>query len=175
MAQADGRPTLTPKVINRESRINGFYYDGGHPNDAGSTLMYRSFVPTLLEAIEAGKPHLVSRKSSQFATLTRFSLSGFSLSFTAPNDAPIHPWATGLWLRATNGSSPTGDVMVVNFANSSLGITLTEGKLQYQGMVVSNKIDDGLWHHIVLSHKWGLQETKLYLDATELTSQVLCL
>ena len=42
----------------------GYHANGGHPNDLGSTEMYHTIVPTIFDAIAAGKPNLVPRSTS---------------------------------------------------------------------------------------------------------------
>lgn len=146
---------------------DGFWYDGLHPNDAGSTLMYRAFVPTLLEAIQAGKSSLIPRVTNKFASLTRFSLSGHSLTFNTPLATPIFPWAVGLWIRVPLNSASSGDILTIS-ATTALG--LKEGKLEYRAAVVSeNNVDDGKWHYVVLSHRWANSVTVIYFDGVMLT------
>eukprot|EP01047_Picozoa_sp_COSAG01_P032511 COSAG01_NODE_2353_length_7849_cov_4.770194_5_plen_607_part_00 len=50
--------------------VDGFHANSGHPNNNGSTEMYYAFVPSLFDAIQAGKPAKPKRADgSQFLRL----------------------------------------------------------------------------------------------------------
>jgi lysophospholipase L1-like esterase len=78
---------------------NGFWHDALHPNAAGHAEMLRTFVPSLFDAIEQGKPGPGARINSGP------SVTGFA--HLASGDAPIifspdesmHPFAFGVTVR----------------------------------------------------------------------------
>lgn len=141
------------------ARAAGYFSDAGHPNDDGSTLMYHAIVPSLLEAIAAGKPALVPRKSDVVsASTTKFA----SLSFTAQQSS-IFAWAVSLSLRMLNDSQPSGPCLAFMQPASKGVVDMLNGSVRYE-TIRTPPIDDGLWHTLVVSHNWAIQKTSVYLD-----------
>ena len=63
----------------------GFWHDSLHPNAAGHEELVRTFVPTLFDAIEQGKPAPARATATGFA---RIEGGATALSFTP--DASMH-------------------------------------------------------------------------------------
>ena len=98
----------------------GFWHDALHPNAAGHAELARTFVPTLFEALEQGKPTPAfgARSHSGLPVADR----GFArvkgsgepaIAFTP--DASMHPFALGITVRAPR-EGPVATVSGVNLA-----------------------------------------------------------
>jgi hypothetical protein len=77
----------------------GFWHDSLHPNAAGHDELVRTFVPTLFDAIEQGKPAPTRSTATGFA---RVEGSATALSYTP--DASMHPFAFGITVRMPAGA-----------------------------------------------------------------------
>ena len=81
----------------------GFWFDSLHPNAAGHVEITRTFVPTLFEALERGKPMPRRVVTDNFAHLTPGDLR---IAFSPPD--PVHAFAFGVTARAQqNGTVAT--------------------------------------------------------------------
>ena len=83
----------------------GFWHDALHPNAAGHAELVRTFVPTLFEALEQGKPAPAFRAGIHAGPIV--ADTGFArvkspdqpaIAFTP--DASMHPFAFGITVRA---------------------------------------------------------------------------
>jgi hypothetical protein len=72
----------------------GFWHDSLHPNAAGHEELLRTFVPTLFEALEQGKP---APKRSTATGFARLEGDSRQVMF-APADS-MHPFAFGVTVR----------------------------------------------------------------------------
>jgi lysophospholipase L1-like esterase len=168
----------------------GFWHDALHPNAAGHTEMALTFVPTLFDAIEQGKPLPKASTATAFARL-----AGGDARITFTPEDPMHPFAFGVTVRAQ------ADGTVASIGGSTLTIasemkreeraggrgalefeasTLTEGTpftetigvrhgvwtlTAANGSVVSGGVKaDGQWHHLVVSHYTARGETLFFVD-----------
>jgi lysophospholipase L1-like esterase len=73
----------------------GFWHDSLHPNAAGHAELLRTFVPTLFDALEQGKPAPARATAAGFARLP----DGAAALTFAPDDS-MHPFAFGITVRA---------------------------------------------------------------------------
>src|SRR5579872_4687411 len=81
----------------------GFWHDALHPNAAGHAELLRTFVPSLFDAIEQGKPAPGARLKSDpaVAAPTGFAhLSASDAPITFTPDESMHPFAFGVTVRA---------------------------------------------------------------------------
>lgn len=141
----------------------GYQYDTYHPNDAGHAEMSYAIVPSLFDAIQAGK------QQPQRETGTYLSM-GSSVNtdrFTFTPDNLIHSFTTSIDIKTvspgiietfTQGTA-TGIVKI-----SSLGYI---NYISPNGGTIagSNAINDGNWHKITLTHYYAWGKTFLYVDA----------
>lgn len=163
----------------------GFDYDDKHPNASGHRELFYAFVPSLLEALEKGKP-TPSRSPADkgFARVRPGPAFVFS-----PEDT-MHPFAISFEVRAQSDGtivSISGSQLAAKRETKKAGsgqvefesITLTpdqpfnatiaieDGYLSYKpaGRAPVRSIRaDSEWHHIVLSHYTALGETQFYVD-----------
>jgi len=160
-------------------------WDDKHPQASGHKEFLYSFVPSLFEALEKGKPNPVKAAGGGFA---RIASGAAPLTF-APEET-MHPFALSFMVR------PQSDGTIAVISGSTLA-TRTENRLNenkpftattlvadkpfvatlavQNGMfsytaagatrgIVSSVRADGQWHHIVLSHFTARGETLFFVD-----------
>ena len=166
-------------------------WDDKHPQNSGHHEFLYSFVPSLFEALEKGKPTPVKATPGGFARIA----SGVApLTFAPPET--MHPFALSILVRAQeNGTlaaigGSTLATRTETHQNEGMPFTATtlyadkaftaalavqNGKFGYKsagGMFVDSGVRaDAQWHHIVLSHFPARGETLLFVDG-KLTGRV---
>jgi lysophospholipase L1-like esterase len=164
-------------VDNGEGKwAEGFWNDALHPNSSGHTELLTTFVPTLFEALEKGKPTPAMETAAGF---TRISAGEAPLTFVAEHT--IHPFAVAMTVRAQGeGSVAAIDGKVLDAASDGKRTQLTasgpfnatigvqDGVWVYRpanGATLKSDVKaDTAWHHIVLSHYTARGETLLFVD-----------
>jgi len=159
-------------------------WDDKHPQASGHREMFYTFVPTLFEALEAGKPTPLKSTGTGFARV-----SAGRAPFTFVPEGTVHPFAVSMMVRAQgNGTvaAITGSTLTTRtemrpnegtpFEATTLvvdraftaSVAVQNGRWVYQsanGTVVDSGVAaDARWHHIALSHYTGWGETHLYVD-----------
>jgi len=168
----------------------GFVTDDLHPNSAGFIEMTHAFVPSLFDALAAGKPAPVKSTDPGFLRVQ----GGAAAPMSFVPDETMRSFAVTFLVRAT------GDGAVAAVAGQGLGtsverrayerrnnieqievynvsprgpararVAVTDGRLTYissSGRPVASTVDasDGAWHHVVLSHYVARAETLLFVD-----------
>jgi lysophospholipase L1-like esterase len=143
--------------------VQGYYNDGGHPNNKGYEEFFHAMVPSLLDALAEGKEQPV-RVEDTYISMGTDTNEGM-LSF-AP-DGEVHSFTTAFDIK-TNG---TGTIASILSGNRKYRMSITEtGKLKFAvdgGAATSIKtINDGLWHTIVLTHYFANESIVLYIDGS---------
>ncbi len=165
----------------------GFVADPRHPNSAGHTEMAHAFVPSLFDALAAGKPLPVTSTEPGFVRVRdgvpaplSFSpnetMRSFAVSFLvrASGDGTVAAVA-GQTLDYSVARRPYGRQRLIDVYNLSPSgrtrtrVAVTDGRLTYaasSGETVASRVNatDGGWHHIVLSHYVARGETLLFVD-----------
>ena len=160
-------------------------WDDKHPQNSGHHEFLYSFVPSLFEALEKGKPNPVRATSGGFARIS----SGAAPLTYAPEET-MHPFALSFLVRtqsdgtiaAISGSTlTTRSEMRLNegmpFTATTLvadkpfatALAVRNGRFAYTATagtsgIVSGVRADALWHHIVLSHFTARGETMFFVD-----------
>jgi lysophospholipase L1-like esterase len=136
----------------------GYENDPGHPNTAGHREMFYAIVPSLFDALEAGRPN--PTRASGPGSVTLGATQG-RVRFK-PKDT-VHSWATSFWIKGRQGGT--------TLASAGPGVvTVTEkGLAKYHSgrtHTVPSKasLTDGMWHHVVVSHMYAQGQTQLYVD-----------
>ncbi len=167
-------------------------WDDKHPQASGHKEMFYAFVPTLFEALEAGKATPVKPVNSR--SFARVAGGRAPLTYTP--DSVVHPFAVSVMVRAQgngtvaaiagstlvaktetrpNEGKPFEATTLVADRTFTATLAVQNGRWAYQsagGTVVDSGVAaDARWHHIVLSHFTGLGETYLYVDG-KLTGKV---
>lgn len=107
----------------------GFWSDALHPNASGHDELATTFVPTLFEAIEQGKPLPVKSTSPGFARNT----GGTALTYAVnplqagSHSYPMHPFAFGVTARTQS------DGMIATITGSKLEATTSLKKIERGG------------------------------------------
>lgn len=132
-------------------------YDAGdtyHPNNDGHIEMSKTIVPSLFDALKAGKAAPV-RNSSGSRTL-----SSRNVIKIEPEES-IHPFTVSFGIR----TSSSGDILAFNDGAASKTVSVTGGGvLSYEGITGSTTVSDGAWHQVTLTHFYARGETLLYVD-----------
>ncbi len=168
----------------------GFWFDSLHPNAAGHVEITRTFVPSLFEALERGKPMPKRVASDNFAHLTPGDLR---ITFSPPD--PVHPFAVGFTARAQqNGTVATINGNRLNitiepkkldrggrtteFESATLttngtfvsGVIVDQGRWAYRsadGRLIRSEVRaDRSWHQVLVSHYTARGQTLLFVDGT---------
>jgi len=142
----------------------GHEADPWHPNSRGHEEMFRAIVPTLFDAMEAGKPIPVKVEPLNCARILRTDGVDAPLEFVAGD--PIHAHAVGFWVR----SDGTGTIAGLTGESGSAYVAIEPGRITYNspvGTSISAAIDqvDG-WHHILVSHRYCIGQTMFFVDGT---------
>ncbi|MCB1071165.1 MAG: hypothetical protein KDL31_12495, partial [Kiritimatiellae bacterium] len=155
---------LTPIDNGAGQWIDGFWYDGAHPNDAGYAEFFYSFVPSLFDAIASGKTNSPAFGSStNFARLSHDAGTDAPLSFTPSNT--IHSFTTAFRVRTT----ATGTISAVRSGGQYSTLEIRSGQLVYidrdgAETAITTNLADGAWHDVALSSRYALSNTAVYLD-----------
>ncbi|MBR0298044.1 MAG: SGNH/GDSL hydrolase family protein [Bacteroidales bacterium] len=118
--------------------------DVSHPNDAGHAEMAYAMVPSVFDAMEAGKPLPVRNTSGEL------DLNSSSVSF-AP-ESTIHPFTVAFYVR-TYGS---GDILRIQGDNLNRS---------YNAETLG--VNDGAWHLVAITHYYAKGITRVYVDDVE--------
>lgn len=151
----------------------GYFADGGHPNDKGYEEMAASIVPSLFDALKAGKPRPEKPGPEKAAASGIRLVPGDKLrfvpeeglkSFTVVVD--VRTRAAGSLLTLKEGLNPGG---------LSIGAS---GGLVYRAAGAAGKamgtahVNDGAWHTLALTHYAATSRTLIYLDAVPMGGAV---
>ena len=168
----------------------GFWHDSLHPNAAGHEELLRTFVPSLFDALEQGKPAPVRSTSTAFA---RVEGGATAISFT-PEDS-MHPFAFGVTVRTSRDGS------VASVSGSTLNAAMAmkteergggRGPLQFETTTLTTAgpflatigVQEGVWiyksaggsvvrsavkadarpHRVFVSHYTARGETLFFVD-----------
>ena len=137
----------------------GYWDDALHPNDLGHAEMAHALVPSLFDALRAGKP-LPHRQATAGVRLAR----GAGLRFVP--EALVHPFTQVISFRA----GKPGQLLTLQDSTRTGRLRLEHGgRLSYQSalggqLTSASAVADGQWHQVVLTHYYARGETLLYLD-----------
>lgn len=136
----------------------GYFDDGLHPNDLGHAELFHAWVPSLFDALRAGKP-LPKRR-----TTAGLLLAGSALRLVP--EALVHPFTQVVSFRA----KAPGTLLTLQDSTSTGRLSLgAQGQLTYTsakaGQLSSTAhVADDKWHQVALTHYFARGETLLYLD-----------
>lgn len=170
----------------RGAWVEGFDADAGHPNGSGHQEMMLAIVPTLFDALAAGKPMPGKADGNRFARIAG-AASAAPLVFT-PADL-VHSFAVSFRVRpagngalaavaGTNavirtdkgerdGRSYRAGVIEPGERRVEPAIACRDGAIVYTGTeaeLSSAPAESAQWRHVVLSHACARGTTELYVD-----------
>lgn len=123
--------------------------DAYHPNTGGHYEMSCTLVPSLFDALAAGKALPERNSSGGMAT---------TLAFTP--EATVHPFTVSFYIRTTS------DGTVLQGEGLSAPIRIAGGKLAFGSLTGAGTVADGQWHLVTLTHYYARGVTDLYLDGS---------
>jgi hypothetical protein len=138
----------------------GYTADPSHPNYAGHQEFMYSIVPSLFDALDAGKPQ------PAISTNTSINLNpnlGYKLEFKG--EEIVHPFTLSYEIKTSSNG------VITEFAtqSGSKNINLSNGKLNYNSasstaIAGNSVVNDNQWHRVTLTHYYALGKTLLYVD-----------
>ena len=166
----------------------GFVADALHPHSTGHTEMAHAFVPSLFDALAAGKPQPVKSTAPGFIRVRGGAPAPLSFS----PDETIRSFAVSFLVRASGDgtvAAVAGQTLDYSVAQRESGrrrqlvdvynlapggrtrtrVAVKDGRVTYSassGETVASILDttDGGWRHVVLSHYAARGETLLFVD-----------
>lgn len=144
---------------------NGYENDNAHPNTAGHEEFLYALVPSLFDALEAGKSLPQKVDAGSYKLGRKVSTDRIELK----PEHIVHPFTISFEIN-TNGKG-----IIASFENvTGTGkLEINElGVLSYKspvkGEVISaTKANDAKWHRVTLTHYYAWGITKLYVDNEE--------
>lgn len=135
----------------------GYKSDDLHPNDAGHLEFEYAMVPSLFDALKAGKPQPYKIDGTSIGLS---AASGYKLQIV-PEEV-LHPFTYSFDIQTTG----TGQVVEISKANGLSGLTVNAaGRLDYSGGIAGvTTVNDNQWHKVTLTHYYALGKTLLYVD-----------
>ncbi|UOG77466.1 SGNH/GDSL hydrolase family protein (plasmid) [Hymenobacter tibetensis] len=140
----------------------GYYDDALHPNDRGHAELAYAWVPSLFDAVRAGKP-LPRRQTTSGVQLPRRASQ--ALRFVP--EALVHPFTQVISFRAT----APGCLLTLQDSLGTGRLDIgADGQLTYSSaqtgrLASAGSVQDNRWHQVVLTHYFARGETFLYLDS----------
>jgi hypothetical protein len=145
----------------------GYTADPAHPNTAGHEEMFYTFVPSLFDALAAGRTNRPSLEGvTRYLRLRAQSAASSPITYTPSN--PLHSFTTAFRVRSTG----TGTVAAVRTGTNWATVELRSSGFVYRNTnaleiaSVTNSPPGG-WHDVVLTHHYARGETLLFVDGLE--------
>jgi hypothetical protein len=140
----------------------GYVADDAHPNTAGHAEMYYAIVPSLPDAMAAGKPQPERTGNVSIALIK--GETARRIVFTP--EATLHSFTLSFAFKTT----ATGTLAAfVTAAGDTIRLTLGEnGKLSYKTQTSAAALNDGNWHTACLTHYYAWGQTQLYIDGAHI-------
>jgi lysophospholipase L1-like esterase len=140
--------------------------DGIHFNDAGHYELYLCFVPSVFDALMAGKKTPRWSDNRRFAQVTGDPLQPAPLTFSPPT--AVHSFSFSFRVRSAGAgtiasislpgtnATPTVEIQPTGFVYNSSG-----------GQSIASTVSpaDGNWHEVLVAHQYSRTQTWLYVDS----------
>lgn len=145
--------------------VTGYVMDAAHPNTEGHIEFFHSIVPSLFDALAAGKPQPTKQNGNSWLrtgssiTSDKFSIIPENILHSFTNVIDIRTNSTGVISSFTSNS--TQGLLRIE-PNGTLSY-ISPGGTTINGTTIVN---DGQWHKISLTHYYALGKTNLYVDNT---------
>ncbi|QKG51440.1 GDSL-type esterase/lipase family protein [Hymenobacter sp. BRD67] len=147
----------------------GFWDDVLHPNDLGHAELGHALVPSLFDALRAGKP-LPHRTATSYVKITKTAGQADGIRFVP--ETLVHPFTQVISFRTTG----TGRLLELQDSTSKGSLSIgTNGQLTYTSaktgtLTSARRVNDNKWHKATLTHYFARGETVFYLDSTNVGS-----
>jgi len=145
----------------------GYWDDALHPNDLGHAELAHAIVPSLFDALRAGKPRPRKGKTS-FVRLGP-QRRGRATSLGLRPEALLHPFTQVVSFRTAG----TGQVLALQDSTARGSVAIAPGgTLVYTSakgghLAGMRQVNDNRWHQLILTHYYAAGQTVLYLDGAE--------
>jgi lysophospholipase L1-like esterase len=140
----------------------GYFFDALHPNDLGHREIEYAIVPSLFDALDAGKPqpHIVNGTSLAMSTSGDFKLE------ITPEET-LHSFTYSFDVK-TSAAGTLGELQTTTGVNA-LSIAPGSGKISYTstastGLTGATAVTNNQWHKVTLTHYYAWGRTLLYVD-----------
>ncbi len=140
----------------------GYFDDVLHPNDRGHAELAHAWVPSLFDALRAGKP------LPRFQATAGVRLAPKAALRLVP-EALVHPFTQVLSFRTTG----RGQLLSLQDSTRAGSLRIEKnGTLAYASaggghLRSAARVRDNQWHQVALTHYFARGETLLYLDGKE--------
>jgi PKD repeat protein len=141
------------------------YGDGLHPNDAGHYEMFLAIVPSVFDALKAGKPTPQWGNRSRFVHILGDPGQSAPLSFTP--GSTVHSFSMSFRVRTSAMGTVASVTLPGSAANPTIEITpmdlvyvASNGQVVHSGVTAT----DGAWHDVVVAHEYARGQTWFYVD-----------
>jgi hypothetical protein len=138
--------------------VEGYLADPGHPNTSGHKEMSYAIVPSLFDAIQLGKKIPAYDWHKSYSTLINKDQVAHPLYLEI--ESTMHSFTLGFRFKGSTEGSIAG--IVSNNINHTLNIT--GNTIQYKALSTLSTGHPKSWTHVVLSHSYANQETRLFVD-----------
>lgn len=139
----------------------GYKSDDLHPNDAGHLEFKYAIVPSLIDALKAGKPQPYRIDGT---SLNLGPASGYRLQIKP--EETLHSFTLSYDIQ----TSSTGQTTEISTAAGQNKLVInTAGKMDYSsassaGIAGLTVMNDNQWHKVTLTHYYAMGKTLLYID-----------
>lgn len=151
--------------------VAGYEADLGHPNTVGHTEFFYAFVPSLFDALDAGKPLPVSGADNGVSIGSAVDVNPITFS----PDNGVHAYTLTFSFRTAG----TGELAELTDAmNDVAQLTVSsDGNLRYTSpegasIVSTVTVNDNGWHTLSLTHYYARGTTELYLDGSKVSGNI---
>jgi lysophospholipase L1-like esterase len=140
----------------------GYFDDALHPNDRGHAELAHAWVPSLFDALRAGKPQPHAHATAGVRLAPQATLR------LVP-EALVHPFTQAFSFRAAG----RGQLLSLQDSTRMGSLSIEKnGTLAYASaggghLRSAARVSDNQWHQVVLTHYFARGETLLYLDGKE--------
>jgi lysophospholipase L1-like esterase len=144
----------------------GYWNDALHPNDAGHAELAHAMVPSLFDALRAGK----AAPRRQPTAGVRLGSSGRNAASLALRpEALLHPFTQVVSFRTAG----TGQLLALQDSLASGRVAIAPGgglvytSAQGGRLAPAPRVNDNRWHQLALTHYYAAGYSVLYLDGAE--------
>jgi lysophospholipase L1-like esterase len=141
---------------------SGYVYDNAHPNTAGHAEMFYAIVPSLMDALAAGKPQPVKKQNSSLVLVKGNTVQ--RIAFTPENI--LHSFTLTFSFKTTDIGTLAS--FVTEGGDTARLILNSNGRLTYKSQVSAGFLNDGNWHTVSLTHYYAQGKTQLYIDGARI-------
>ena len=145
----------------------GYWDDALHPNNLGHAELAHTLVPSLFDALRAGKaqPRQVATSYVRLGPRRRGGATALALR----PEALLHPFTQVVSFRTAG----TGQLLALQDSTTqgrvaiAPGGTLAYSSAQGGRLAGTQRVNDNHWHQLILTHYYAAGLTVLYLDGAE--------